>query len=142
VYATCSPAKHNRLRDLGAEPLAYDDERIGELAPQVVFDPVGGEVFERSLAALAHEGRLVTCGALKSLSVSVNLQDMLLKRLRIIGSGGAWLPAEETDRIIDLVATGALHGPVIDRELPLEKATEAHRLIENRETFGKIVLRL
>jgi NADPH:quinone reductase-like Zn-dependent oxidoreductase len=142
VYATCSPAKHDRLRDLGAEPLAYDDERIGELAPQVVFDPVGGEVFERSLAALAHEGRLVTCGALKSLSVSVNLQDMLLKRLRIIGSGGAWLPAEETDRIIDLVATGALHGPVIDRELPLEKAAEGHRLIENRETFGKIVLRL
>ena len=83
----------------------------------------------------------MTCGALDSLSVSVNLQDMLLKRLRIIGSGGAWLPAEETDRIINLVATGALRGPVIDRELPLEQADEAHHLIENRETFGKVLLR-
>jgi NADPH:quinone reductase-like Zn-dependent oxidoreductase len=141
VYATCSPAKHDRLRELGAEPLAYDDERIGELEPNVIFDPVGGEVFERSLTALAHEGRLVTCGALDSLQVSVDLQHMLFRRLRIIGSGGAWLPADETDKIIDLVATGALRGPVIDRELPLEQAAEAHRLIENRETFGKVLLR-
>jgi NADPH2:quinone reductase len=141
VYATCSPSKHERLRELGAEPLAYDDERIQELEPDVVVDPVGGAVFERSLGALGEHGRLVTCGALESLTVSMSLVPLLFKRLRIIGSGGAWLPAEETDRIIELVATGALRGPLIDRELPLEQAAEAHRLIENRETFGKVVLK-
>jgi NADPH:quinone reductase-like Zn-dependent oxidoreductase len=40
-----------------------------------------------------------------------------------------------------LVGEGALRGPVIDRELPLKQAAEAHRLIENRETFGKVVLK-
>jgi NADPH:quinone reductase-like Zn-dependent oxidoreductase len=141
VYATARPAKHDRIRELGAEPLAYDDERIQELDADVVFDPVGGEVFERSLGALGHGGRLVTCGALDSPVVSVHLWAILGKRLRIIGSGGAWLTSEETERIIELVASGALRGPVIDRELPLERAAEAHRLIEERQTFGKVVLR-
>jgi NADPH2:quinone reductase len=141
VYATASPSKHDRLRELGAEPLAYDDERIAELGAAVVFDPVCGEAFERSLEALAPAGRLVTCGALDSPMVSVNLWSVIGKRLRIIGTGGGSVTPEEVDRIIELVASGALQGPVVDRELPLEQAAEAHRLIENRETFGKVVLR-
>jgi NADPH2:quinone reductase len=51
VYATASEAKHDRLRALGAEPLAYDDERVEQLGAAVAFDPVGGTVFERSLRA-------------------------------------------------------------------------------------------
>jgi NADPH:quinone reductase-like Zn-dependent oxidoreductase len=141
VYATASPSKHDRLRELGAEPLAYDDERIPELEAAVAFDPVAGEVFERSLAALGPGGRLVTPGALDSPMVSINLWNVIGKRLRIIGTGSASVTSELLDRIIELVATGALRGPVVDRELPLEQAAEAHRLIENRETFGKVVLR-
>jgi NADPH:quinone reductase-like Zn-dependent oxidoreductase len=63
------------------------------------------------------------------------------KRLRIIGSGAASVTAEQLDRIIELVASGELNGPVVDRELPLEQAGEAHRLIEERQTFGKIILK-
>jgi hypothetical protein len=37
--------------------------------------------------------------------------------------------------LIELVGEGALRGPVIDRELPLKQAAEAHRLIENRENL-------
>jgi NADPH:quinone reductase-like Zn-dependent oxidoreductase len=141
IYATAGPSKHDHLRQLGAEPLAYDDERIPELGAGVVFDPVLGGRFERSLAALAPAGRLVTCGALDSPMVSVNMWTVVGKRLRIIGSGAASVTPEQLDHLIELVATGALRGPVIDRELPLERAAEAHRLIENRETFGKVVLR-
>ncbi len=141
VYATASSSKHDRLRELGAEPLAYDDERIPDLGVDVVFDPVLGEQFERGLEALAPRGRLVTCGALESPMVSVNMWTVVGKRLRIIGSGGGAVPREELDRLIELVANGELRGPVVDRELPLEEASEAHRLIENRETFGKVVLK-
>lgn len=141
VFATASPSKHDHLRELGAEPLAYDDERIPELGAAVVFDPVLGEILERSLAALAPGGRLVTCGALDSPMVSVNMWAVIGKRLRIIGTGGGSVTPDELDRIINLVAEGKLQGPVIDRELPLEQAAEAHRLIENRETFGKVVLK-
>ncbi len=70
VFATASESKHDRLRELGAEPLAYDDERVAQLGANVVFDPVGGSVFERSLSALAPGGRLVTPGAVESPIVS------------------------------------------------------------------------
>jgi NADPH:quinone reductase-like Zn-dependent oxidoreductase len=39
------------------------------------------------------------------------------------------------------VAKGELRGPVVDRELPLAQAAESHRLIEERQTFGKVVLK-
>jgi NADPH:quinone reductase-like Zn-dependent oxidoreductase len=141
VYATAGPSKHDRLRELGAEPLAYDDGRIPELQASVVFDPVCGESFERSLAALAPGGRLVTPGALDAPIVSLNLWTVVGKRLRIIGTSAASVTSEELDRLIELVAEGTLRGPVVDRELPLEQAAEAHRLIENRQTLGKVVLR-
>jgi len=140
VYATASDAKHDRLRALGAEPLAYDDERIEQLGAAVVFDPVGGTVFERSLAALAPGGRLVTPGAVESPMVALNLWLVIGKQARIIGTGAASVTSEEFGRLIELAGKGELT-PVIDRELPLAEAAEAHRLVEAREVFGKIVLR-
>jgi NADPH:quinone reductase-like Zn-dependent oxidoreductase len=140
VYATASASKHDRLRELGAEPLAYDDDQIADLAVNVVFDPVLGDALERSLAALARRGRLVTCGALDTPMVSVNMWSVVGKRLHVIGSGPGSLGPEDLDRLIELVATGALRGPVVDRQLPLEQAADAHREIENRKTFGKVVL--
>ena len=50
------------------------------------------------------------------------------------------MTTEEFDHLIDLAGKGEL-SPVIDRELPLGEAAEAHRLIEARELLGKIVLR-
>jgi NADPH:quinone reductase-like Zn-dependent oxidoreductase len=139
VYATSSPAKHERLRAVGAEPLAYDDPRIDELAPDVVFDPVGGGVLERSLAALAGGGRIVTPGALESPTASLNLWTLIGKRARIIGTG-AVVAREDFERMLELAAAGTLR-PVVDRELPLADAADAHRAIEAREVFGKVVLR-
>jgi NADPH2:quinone reductase len=73
--------------------------------------------------------------------VSVNMWSIVGKRLRIIGSGGGAVTPDELDQIIGLVADGSLVGPVVDRELPLDQAAEAHRLIEERQTFGKVVLK-
>jgi NADPH2:quinone reductase len=73
--------------------------------------------------------------------VSVNMWTIVGKRLRIIGSGGGAVAPDELDRIIGLVADGSLEGPVVDRELSLDQAAEAHRLIEERQTFGKVVLK-
>ena len=141
VYATAREPKHERLRELGAEPLAYDDQRIADLEANVVFDPVLGKALDQSLAALAPGGRLVTCGALDDPMCTINMWSVVGKRLRIIGSGGATVTPQQVDQLIELVAKGELRGPVVDRELPLDEAAKAHRLIENRETFGKVVLK-
>lgn len=141
VYSTAGSSKLDHLRELGAEPLAYGDERIPGLEADVVFDPVLGEGVEAGLNALVPGGRLVTCGALDTPMVSLNMWTVVAKRLRIIGSGGGSVTPDQVDHLIELVAKGELRGPVIDRELPLGDAAEAHRLIENRETFGKVLLK-
>jgi NADPH:quinone reductase-like Zn-dependent oxidoreductase len=140
VYATASESKLEKLRELGAEPLAYDEPQIAELEADVVFDPVGADTFARSVEALGREGRLVTPGAVSNPEVSFNLWALIGKRARIIGIGAAPAPRDTVERLIAMAARGEIR-PVIDRELPLEQAAEAHRAIEARETFGKVVLR-
>jgi NADPH:quinone reductase-like Zn-dependent oxidoreductase len=140
VYATAGADKLERLRELGAEPLAYDDPRIEELEANVVFDPVGADTFERSLAALGAGGCLVTPGALGNPVASVNIWTIVTKGARVIGVGAASVGSKQFEHLIELAGRGELH-PLVDRELPLEEAAEAHRLIEQRRVFGKIVLR-
>ena len=140
VIATSSAAKLDRVAALGAEAFAYDDPRVAELEADVVFDPVGADTFATSIAALAKGGRLVTPGAVGNSLVSFDVWKLVGKQGRIIGIGSAPASRSMLERLIALAGDRQLR-PVIDRELPLEQAAEAHRLIEARETFGKIVLR-
>ena len=57
----------------------------------------------------------------------------------MFGIGSAPVERDAITKLIELAAHGELQ-PVIDRELPLEQAAEAHRAIEARETFGKVIL--
>jgi NADPH:quinone reductase-like Zn-dependent oxidoreductase len=139
VFATASEPKLERVRQLGAEPLAYDDDRLAELEVDVVFDPVGGKEFHRSVQALARDGRVVTPGAVASPEVAFDVWTLVGKRGRIIGVGSSPAARETLERIVLLAAEGKL-APVLDRVLPLEQAAEAHRAIEARETFGKVLL--
>ncbi len=140
VYATAREAAWSRLAELRAEPLAYDDPRIEELEADVVFDPIGAKTFPRSVAALARDGRLVTPGAVGDPQVTFNVWMLGGKRARIHGMGSAPAPRETVSRLIELVASGDLR-PLVERELPLEQAAEAHRVIEAREVLGRVVLR-
>lgn len=139
VYATASERKHGRLQELGAEPLAYDDPRVAELEANVVFDPLGARTFARSIEALARDGRLVTPGAVGDPDVSVNVWALVGKRARIEGIAGQDAPREALSRLLEMLARGELH-PWVEKELPLEQAAEAHRLIEADEVVGRVVL--
>jgi len=140
VYATSRREKLDQVRALGAEALAYGDPKLRELEADVVFDPVGADTFADSVEALAREGTLVTPGAVGNPIVSFNLWTLMGKRARIQGIGSAQASRETMARLITLAGEGKLK-PVIDRELPLERAADAHRAIEARETFGKVILR-
>jgi NADPH:quinone reductase-like Zn-dependent oxidoreductase len=72
--------------------------------------------------------------------VSFNLWTLMERRARIQGVGAVSVSRETMERLISLAGEGKLN-PVIDREVPLEQAADAHRAIEARETFGKVILR-
>jgi NADPH:quinone reductase-like Zn-dependent oxidoreductase len=147
VIATAgSPEKRERATALGAdETIDHGAEDVGARARaltgrrgvDVVFEHVGGRVFEQGVAALARNGRLVTCGATAGSKVTLDVNLLFGRHLALLGS---WMGRrDELIEVLKWVADGRLV-PVVDRVVPLADAAEAHRRIEAREHFGKIVL--
>jgi NADPH:quinone reductase-like Zn-dependent oxidoreductase len=127
------------VRELGAEPLAYDDARLGELSADVVFDPLGARTFARSLEALGQGGRVVTPGAVGDPEVSFSIWTLVGKRARVEGIAAQDAPRDTMENLLELLGRGELQ-TWVERELPLEQAAEAHRLIESDEVVGRVVL--
>ncbi len=149
VYATAgTDAKCARARELGADATINYREKdflteiralTAKRGVDIVFEHVGAETFDRSLRSLARGGRLVTCGATSGGEATINLRLIFFKLLSILGSTMGSLA--ELREILMHVDAGRLR-PVVDRVLPLDEIAEAHRLLENRELFGKVVLRI
>ena len=147
VIATAGgAAKLERARALGThETIDHTSEDIaarvrdltGKKGVEVAFEHVGGRVFESGVASLAKNGRLVTCGATTGGEAKLDLNVLFGKHLSLMGS---WMGRRsELHEALKFVRDGRLK-PVVDRVMPLEKAAEAHRLIEARQHFGKVVL--
>jgi NADPH:quinone reductase-like Zn-dependent oxidoreductase len=147
VLATAgSPEKAAKARELGArEVILYREtdfsREVRRLTSKrgvdVVVEHVGRDTFDGSMRSLARGGRLVTCGATTGAEVAINLRLLFFKALSILGSTMGSL--EELRAIMRHVENGDLK-PVVGRILPLDQIAEAHRLLENREVIGKVVL--
>ncbi|MEC9071676.1 MAG: zinc-binding dehydrogenase [Myxococcota bacterium] len=149
VIATAgSESKLEAARSLGADhTIHYGEEdfvaRVKELTSRrgadVIFEHVGGEVFERSLRCLAWAGRLVTCGATAGGTAQVDLRHLFFKSQSLLGSTMG--NRAEYLELVRLYEAGHFR-PLIHDVLPLEKVGEAHRLLEERQAIGKVVIRL
>lgn len=147
VVATASSgAKLALARELGAtHTVNYLEEDFARAARaatggkgvEVVVEHVGGEVFERSLKALARGGRLVLCGATAGAEARLNLRAVFFKSLSILGSTMGSL--DELKEVVRFVESGRLR-PVVDRTFPLAEAAAAQEVLARREQFGKVVL--
>ena len=147
VIATAgSPEKLERLRELGAEAVidyrsadfvAEVKKLTGKRGVDVVFEHVGGATFEGSVRAVASGGRIVTCGATSGFEPKVDLRHIFFRQIAVLGSTmgskGALL------EVLEHLAAGRLR-PIVDRTMPLARAADAHRALEARQVFGKIVL--
>jgi NADPH:quinone reductase-like Zn-dependent oxidoreductase len=138
--------KLDRARELGAE--ATVNYRTDDLATRarevtdgrgvdVVMESVGGDVLTASLDALGKDGRVVTVGAHAGEIVSVDAIRLFRNQWSLIGSVRA--TEQEIRHVVDLVGRGRLR-TVVHQTFPLEDAAEAHRVVEDREQFGKVVL--
>lgn len=122
-------------------------EVTGGRGADVVLDMVGGDYTARNLDALATEGRLVQIAFLKTPQVTLDLSQVMRRRLWITGSTlrprttaekSALARAVEAE-VWPLVEAGRVR-PVIDTVLPLARAADAHRRMEAGAHIGKIVL--
>ncbi len=113
----------------------------------VILDMVGGDYVGRNLALLAVDGRLVQIAFLESSKAEIDLMQVMRRRLTITGSTlrprsvaekGALARALE-QQVWPLLASGAVR-PVIHAVLPLSRAADAHRMMEEGRHIGKIVL--
>nr|BFD61592.1 NAD(P)H-quinone oxidoreductase [Bdellovibrio sp. HM001] len=115
----------------------------------VILDMVGGDYFARNLEALAMQGRLVQIATLQGSKVELDLRKMMFKRLTLTGSTLRARPVVEKARIAQaleeniwpMLNQGQMK-PVIFKILPLDRASEAHVLMESSQHTGKIVLQV
>lgn len=147
VIATAgSEAKLQLARSLGADEVVdhYKGDVVAEVKKltakkgvEIVIEHTGEMTWERSIQSLAYRGRLVTCGNTSGYNGKTDLRFVFSKHLNLMGS---YMGSRA-----DLLAAaphffaGRLRTHV-HATLPLERAAEAHRMMEASEHFGKIVL--
>jgi NADPH2:quinone reductase len=156
VLATASTDERaERLRAHGADhPINYvANDLVAEVRAatadrgvDLVVDPVGGRVLEASIAALAYRGRISSVGSAGRDERPADIRPLAQKNASITGVflgaemviDGARVRPLVAD-LLDQVARGELQ-VVIDRTFPLADAAEAHRYIESRRAFGRVLL--
>jgi len=159
VIATAgSDEKCARIRELGAERAvnyrtqAFADAALdatGGEGVDVALDHVGAPYLAEHLRALRTGGRLVWIGLMGGARAEIDLAQVLVKRLTLIGSTLRARPLDEKAALVadfearfgPALAEGRIR-PIVDRVLPLEEAEAAHAALEASEHFGKIVLAL
>ena len=112
----------------------------------VIYDPVGGDVFDGSTRCLAFEGRLLTIGFAGGRIPSVAANRILLKNIAVVGvhwglyqRRGSPLVNEWMAALFQLYERKEIR-PVISRSYPLPEAARALEALAGRESYGKVVL--
>jgi NADPH2:quinone reductase len=112
-----------------------------------VLELVGGAYVAQDLLCLAPRGRVIVVGTMAGTKMDLDLSVLMRKRAEVRGTMLRSRPLEEKilagqamqRHLVPLFDSGALR-PVVDRVLPLARAADAHRMMQNGDTFGKLVL--
>jgi putative PIG3 family NAD(P)H quinone oxidoreductase len=157
VYATAGSADKARFCErLGAvrgidyhseDFVAVIREATADKGVDLILDIVGANYLARNLEAAAVEGRVVVISLMSGAKTEINLGTILTKRLTLTGStlrirsvAQKALIAESVRRHVwPLIADGRVK-PIIHATFPLDRASDAHRLMESSQHIGKIVL--
>jgi len=114
--------------------------------PDVIYDPVGGELFEQSLRGIAWEGRLVVIGFASGRIPQVPASLALVKNCDIIGVYWGSYRARRPNQVrrsfatlLDWYSAGKLH-PHVSHRLDLADAARAMALLVERKATGKVIL--
>ena len=114
----------------------------------VILDMVGGPYFPKNIKILASEGRLLQIALMQGYKAEVDFRPLLMKRVTLTGSTLRPRSVKEKASIArglfkevwPLLDSGIIR-PIIHQTFPLEKASDAHRLMESSNHIGKILLK-
>lgn len=112
----------------------------------VIYDPVGGDVFDESMRCIAPFGRILVVGFTAGRPALAKTNHLLVKDAEVIGftlGGLSRLDPERARRCLDDLVRWLAAGritPYYSHELPLAKAADALKLIEARQVAGKVLL--
>ncbi len=143
IATTTSPAKVKALEEIGADNVVVSPDgnfekevrRLG--GADVALELTGNATFRAALKSLRRRGRLVLVGNITTEKITFNPGAVILVGLTIAGSHGC--SRRDLVDCFDLMRRGELD-VVIDRELPLERAEDAHRALAERAATGRVVL--
>jgi NADPH2:quinone reductase len=152
IATTGSEEKARRLRKLGADVTIDVSENdflaevmrvTGNRGVDVVLEMIGGDVYQKSLQALAPGGRLVSIGGAFG-AIPDTPPNLAEGRKATRFSITNYLKAKpedfrKLDDILKLIADKKFQVP-IDKSFPLAQTREAQRYLQGREHFGKVML--
>jgi NADPH2:quinone reductase len=153
VIATASSdAKRAFLRDYGADhvlPSSGFREAVKEITgggADVIYDPVGGDVFDESTRCIGFNGRLLIIGFTSGRIPSISINMPLIKQYSIMGvragEYGRHFPEkgrENMAAITKLLAEGKIR-PHVYKRFPLAQGVDAMRTLQDRSVIGKTVI--
>lgn len=159
IATTASAEKADALKAAGADHVIVLSGKPGDQfheqvkaltdgrGADVIFDPVGGDIFDESTRCIAFNGRLLVIGFAGGRIASVNTNIPLIKGFSVIGvragEYGRQLP--ERGRIVrDQIWRWAAEGvtrPAVFAELPLDEWQAAFELMRDRRLVGKVILK-
>lgn len=148
IALASSDDKLAKARELGADACVRSSDEdwpqqvralpgVGRRGVDVVFEHVGVATWEQSIKLCRNGGRVVTCGASSGWDARTDLRHVFFRQIQILGSTMG--SKASLFRIAQLMGEGKLR-PLVDRVFPLAEAAEAHRYLDRREQFGKVVL--
>lgn len=153
IACASSDEKLERLKAMGAdhvvnyknvewskwavEKYGKPQRRTYEGGVDVVINFTGGDTWLPSLRCVKRGGKILVCGATAGHDPKEDLRYVWSFELQVIGSNSFY--DENLVALMDLIQKGTLK-PVVDTVLPLEKAAEGLRLIQDREVIGKVVV--
>lgn len=122
-------------------------EITGGRGADVIYDPVGGDIFDESVRCIAFDGRLLVIGFTSGRIPTVSVNMPLIKGFSVMGvragEYGRKFPerGRENQQAIWKMAADGLVRPRVDKEFPLDRWREAFDTLSERKVVGKTIIR-
>jgi putative PIG3 family NAD(P)H quinone oxidoreductase len=159
LIVTAHPSKMDRVSELGADLVInfLENPDFTEVVKEytkkkgvdLVLDHVGAKYLAPNMSSLGYKGKLVIIGVISGIKAELNLALMMVKRQQIIGSVLRSRPVPEKAEIVAEFIKRALPKfadrtivPIIEKVFSIDQVVEAHRMMEEDQHFGKIVLKI